>query len=71
LRKISCRMVFSYQTQPTSKSLSCTNFGVNNEYIFTMNIQYNIICFSTMFWTVLESSVGVIQNFYYSLSFTT
>jgi hypothetical protein len=26
LRKISCRMVFLYQTQPTSQSLSCTNF---------------------------------------------
>jgi hypothetical protein len=25
-RKISCRMVFSYQTQPTNQSLSCTNF---------------------------------------------
>jgi hypothetical protein len=26
LRKISCRMVFLYQTRPTSQSLSCTNF---------------------------------------------
>jgi hypothetical protein len=26
LRKISCRMVFLYQTWPTSQSLSCTNF---------------------------------------------
>jgi hypothetical protein len=26
LRKISCRMVFSYQTRPTCQSLSCTNF---------------------------------------------
>jgi hypothetical protein len=26
LRKIFCRMVFLYQTQPTSQSLSCTNF---------------------------------------------
>jgi hypothetical protein len=26
LRQISCRMVFSYQTRPTSQSLSCTNF---------------------------------------------
>jgi hypothetical protein len=26
LRKISCRMVFHYQTRPTSQSLSCTNF---------------------------------------------
>jgi hypothetical protein len=25
-RKISCRMVFSYQTRRTSQSLSCTNF---------------------------------------------
>jgi hypothetical protein len=25
-RKISCRMVFPYQTRPTSRSLSCTNF---------------------------------------------
>jgi hypothetical protein len=29
LRRISCRMVFLYQTRPTSQSLSCTNFGVN------------------------------------------
>jgi hypothetical protein len=26
LRKISCRMVFSYQTRLTNQSLSCTNF---------------------------------------------
>jgi hypothetical protein len=26
LRKISCRMVFSYQTRPRGQSLSCTNF---------------------------------------------
>jgi hypothetical protein len=26
LRKISCRMVFLYQTRPTSQSLSCINF---------------------------------------------
>jgi hypothetical protein len=26
LRKISCRMVFLYQSRPTSQSLSCTNF---------------------------------------------
>jgi hypothetical protein len=26
LRKISCRMVFSYQTRPTGQSLSCINF---------------------------------------------
>jgi hypothetical protein len=33
LRKISCRMVFLYQTRPISQSLSCTNFWCSQRCI--------------------------------------